>query len=148
MKTFVDVTTGKSLDWWFKTIQRLITKHSKPSKDHPGHDETNSRRVFRDLVGLLDNHLKPYGEWDENMRFCATIGLVCLYWFVNVQLGKILDPNRPIRLRTEALDRLIKISREVAQVNSGFSTLKTAPSLFSQEYRLPHDVNSKSGDYV
>lgn len=101
--SWIEALTGKDRAWWVSEVQRLIPKHSRPTKN-PWHGTTDTEKVVADLAKLVQRHGMPKkGQaYDGNMRMACLLSYVLALWYLRLHRGKIYDPRRPVKLRQAA----------------------------------------------
>lgn len=101
--SWIELFTDKNEAWWVSEIQRLIVKHSRPTKD-PWHGTTQTEKVVVDLVKLVQKHGMPKTgpQYDGNMRMACILSYVLALWYLRLHRAKAYDPRRPVRNRQAA----------------------------------------------
>lgn len=101
--SWIESLTGKGGIWWVSEVQRLVTKHSRPTKN-PWHGTTQTEKVMADLVKLVRKHGMPKKgpQYDGNMRMACILSYVLALWYLRLHRAKSYDPRRPVRLRQAA----------------------------------------------
>ncbi len=126
----------KDLPKWFSRIQRLIQKRSsKPrvSGKYKGHSTTDTAAWGRELVYAVHGN-RPKGiDYDENMQYAASMGLLLVNWYVHIHTAKCLDPRRSLKDRKKAYKNIIEYR---AALDSSLSDLRIMKESFSQEFEL------------
>ena len=101
--SWIERVSGMPKTWWVHSVQSLITKHSRPTKN-PWHGMTDSSKVVADLVKLVQKRAMPKKgrPYDENMRMAAILSYVLALWYLRLHRAKSYDSRRPVRLRQGA----------------------------------------------
>ena len=95
--------SGKTRKWWVVEIQRLVSKHSKPTKD-PWHGRTETLRAIVDLATTVQKTFPKKGSFDGNMRMAAILSYVLALWYNRLHRAKSYDPRRPVKVRQVAYE--------------------------------------------
>ena len=56
--SWIEQLTGKDGAWWVSEVQRLVAKHTRPTKD-PRHGSTETGMVLTEIIGLVQKHGMP-----------------------------------------------------------------------------------------
>ena len=145
--SWVESLTGKDAAWWVSEIQRLVTKHSRPTKN-PWHGTTRTEKVMADLVKLVQKHGMPKTgpSYDGNMRMACVLAYVLVFWVLRLQRAKSYDPRRPVRHRQAAY------FHQLAYANALFLAIadeRLDPKLFpGQNWESPWDPRTTDGFFV
>ena len=142
---WVGAVTGKDRKYWVALVQKLIAKHSRPTKD-PWHGVTATAKVIEALVKEIVKTYPKQERFDENMRMAAVLSYILATWYARVHRAKSYDPRRPVRLRKDAF-----MSRQrwaVAMFQTVIDESEDAEMFPGQKWETPWDPNPTDGFFT
>ena len=142
--SWIASVTGKPRRWWVAEVQRLISKHSRPTKD-PHHGQTRTGAVIAELVGIVHKTFPKKETFDGNMRMAAVLSYVLALWYSRLHRAKSFDPRRPVKHRQAAY------WNRLGWADAMFLTLvdeSEDPEYFPQRWENPFDPWTLDGYFT
>ena len=145
--SWIESFTSKDAAWWVSEIQRLVTKHSCPTKN-PWHGTTRTGIVMAELVNLVQKHGMPKKgpAYDGNMRMACILSYVLVLWYLRLHRAKSYDPRRPVRHRQAAYWGRLGYANALFLAITDES--KDAEMFPGQNWESPWDPTTTDGYFV
>jgi|SRR3990167_9951670 len=145
--SWIEAMTGKDVLWWVSETQRLISKHSRPTKN-PWHRATKTGMVIAELINLVQRHGMPKRgpAYDGNMRMASILGFVLSVWYLRLHRAKSYDPRRPVRHRQQAY--WSRLGYATALFMAIVDESKDAEMFPGQRWEMPFDPYPTDGYFV
>ena len=127
---------NRDLPRWFAKIQRLIQKRSSRPRvagKYKGHSSTDTAAWGRELVYAVYGNRPKGMDYDENMDYAASMGLLLVNWYVHLHTAKCLDPRRSPKDRKRAYKNVIEYR---AVLVSSLADLRIMEKSFPQDFDL------------
>ena len=145
--SWIEQLTGKDGAWWISEIQRLITKHTRPTKNL-WHGTTATDAVMIDLINLARKYGMPKKgpPYDGNMRMACILSYILALWYLRLHRAKAYDPRRPVRHRQAAYFNRLDYANALFLAITDESL---DPTLFpGQRWEAPFDPYPTDGYFV
>ncbi len=143
--SWIASVTGKPRRWWIAEVQRLISKHSRPTKD-PRHGQTRTGAVIAELVGIIHKTFPKKETFDGNMRMAAVLSYVLAIWYSRLGRAKAYDPRRPVAHRK--MGYVNRLAWAMAMVLALMDESEDAEHFPGQKWETPFDPYPTDGFFT
>ena len=141
--SWIASVTGKPRRWWVAEVQRLISKHSRPTKD-PHHGQTRTGAVIAELVGIVHKTFPKKETFDGNMRMAAVLSYVLAIWYSRLSRAKAYDPRRPVAHRKMGYANRLAWAMALALMDES----EDAEHFPGQRWEMPYDPYPTDGYFI
>ena len=144
--SWIAYMTGRPRKWWVAEVQRLISKHSMPTKD-PHHGQTQTEKAVAELVSTVHKTFPKKGErFDGNMRMAAVLSYVLALWYSRLSRAKSYDPRRPVAHRKAGYAH--RLSWAMAMVLALMDESEDVEHFPGQNWETPFSDHPTDGYFV
>ena len=144
--SWIAYMTGKPRKWWVAEVQRLISKHSRPTKD-PHHGQTQTMKAVAELVSTVHKTFPKKGErFDGNMRMAAVLSYVLALWYSRLSRAKSYDPRRPVAHRKAGYAH--RLAWAMAMTLALMDESEDAEHFPGQNWESPWDPRTTDGYFI
>ena len=140
--------TAKDSRFWIRHVQSLIKRFcfdAQPDVVHPVCDPAEWLGPLTIEVAERVRKTRPETDYDENMAAAAILAVILATWSGRISHAKAHDPNRPVKLRREALRRNRHIA--LAIFDAVHDETQDA-KYFEQPWEYPMAKGATDGSFV